>query len=174
MKPLIPPGGPEFIGLFRTFQYSVFRLETLQSYAASGEDEQIEAFLTGRPEPASQEKQSWVELIRAGVAAGKTIQRVHVVCEPLSPYLAFELTWAYAPNVAAGEDIRIIPVRGSWPADVPRYGYDFWLFDSSRLYQNHYTEDGTWLGAELLANPSAVVDACYARDAALHSGVPLA
>jgi hypothetical protein len=34
---------------FHTFQYSVFRLETLQVYAGSGEDEGIAAFHRGDP-----------------------------------------------------------------------------------------------------------------------------
>ena len=46
------------------------------------------------------------------------MQRVHVVTEPLSDYIRFELT-GYAPNVEAGEDVRVISVREGepWPAD---------------------------------------------------------
>jgi hypothetical protein len=41
---------------------------------------------------------------------------VHVVTEPATPYIRFELA-AYADTSAAGEQIMIIPVRdGSWPA----------------------------------------------------------
>lgn len=37
----------------------------------------------------------------------------------------------HAPNVQAGEDVRIIPVRdGRWPDDVP--AGDFWFIDSRR------------------------------------------
>jgi hypothetical protein len=42
--------------------------------------------------------------------AGRTQQRVHVVTEPLTDYLAYELTWEYGLHAAAGEDIRIIPL----------------------------------------------------------------
>ncbi|MGH3937593.1 MAG: DUF6879 family protein [Pseudonocardiaceae bacterium] len=62
-------------------------------------------------------------MIDANARAGKAVQRVQVVLEPLTDYLRFELTWGYEPNVAAGEDVRIIPVGqgGSWPDDVPQH-----------------------------------------------------
>ncbi|MGH3905607.1 MAG: DUF6879 family protein [Pseudonocardiaceae bacterium] len=44
---LIPPGAAEFVGKFHEFRYSVFRLETLQSYSNSGEDADFEAFVSG-------------------------------------------------------------------------------------------------------------------------------
>ena len=34
---------------------------------------------------------------------------MHVIEEPLSDYMRFELE-VYAPNVEAGEDVRLIPV----------------------------------------------------------------
>src|SRR5439155_13702096 len=104
--------GEEFDARFRQFRSSVFRLESLQVYRGSGEDDAILAFQAGLAEPPEDPEQTeWEEMIRANRRAGRVMQRVHVVIEPLSPYMRFELTWAYAPNVAAGEDIRIIPVR---------------------------------------------------------------
>ena len=43
------------------------------------------------------------------------MQRVHVVSEPLTDYLRFEIT-GYRLNVEAGEDVRILPRRqqGAW------------------------------------------------------------
>lgn len=170
---LIPPGAPEFIDRFRQFRYSVFRLESLQSYGNSGEDADFEAFMAGRPKPPNPGHEQWQAMIRANVRAGRVVQRVHVITEPLTDYLRLELTWGYGPNAAAGEDIRIIPVRegDAWPVDVPR-GTDFWLFDSHELYDQHYDSDGTWLGTELAANPAKIVAACHWRDAALHQAMP--
>ena len=69
------------------------------------------------------------------------MQRVHVVVEPLTAYLRYELAWSYTPE--AGEDIRIIPVQtGQWPAGLPGLGGDFWLFDSARLLRMHYDPAG--------------------------------
>lgn len=169
------PPALDFKATFRRFRYSVFRLETLQVYRGSGEDEAIAAFHAGDAAPPEDEAQiEWEAMIRANRRAGRLMQRVHVVVEPVSDYLRFELTWAYAPNAAAGEDIRVIPVSGGspWPPDVP--GHDFWLFDSSELYDARYAEDGTWLGVEPVTEPARIVAACRWRDAALHHGQPWA
>jgi hypothetical protein len=150
-------------------RYSVFRLETLQEYRGSGEDAWISAFNDGDPGPPPDPAQDdWEALVRAHRRAGRLMQRVHVVTEPLTDYMRFELTWAYAPNVAAGEDIRIVPVGPDrpWPADLPHE--DFWLFDSSVLYAARYADDGYWLGVESVTDPTAIVAACRWRDAALH------
>jgi Family of unknown function (DUF6879) len=139
---------------FETFSYSAFRLETFQSYAGTGRDDQ------------------WVALLKANRRWGKTHQRIHVITEPLTRDMTEELTAGYGPNVTAGEDIRIVPVDGEdgWPADVPRS--DFWLFDGCKLYDMHYRPDGSWAGADRITDPERIVEACRVRDAALHRAVP--
>ncbi|MBA3575197.1 MAG: hypothetical protein H0W37_09605 [Pseudonocardiales bacterium] len=86
--------------------------------------------------------------------------------------MRLELTWGYGPNAAAGEKIRIIPVREGegWPVDLPHH--DFWIFDSHELYDQHYAPDGTWLGTEPVTDPVRIVAACHSRDAALHRSLP--
>jgi hypothetical protein len=157
---------------FEHFSYSVFRLETLQSYAGSVEDPDFAAFLAGKPRPSNPGKKKWTEIIAANHAAGRIQQRVHVVTEPLSDYMRYELTWSYEPNAEAGEDTRIIPVSDShqWPPDLPRS--DFWLFDSSTLFAMVYEPDGSWQGAEPISDPHRIVEACRWRDAALYHGMP--
>ncbi|MGH3800099.1 MAG: DUF6879 family protein [Pseudonocardiaceae bacterium] len=166
---LIPPGATEFVDKFRQFRYSTFRLETLQSYGNSGEDADFEAFVAGRPRPKNPGHEQWQAMVRANVHAGRIVQRVHVVTEPLSQYMQLELTWGYGLNAAAGEDIRIIPVGEgeAWPIDLPK-GTDYWLFDSAELYHPHYDSEGTWLGTEFVTDPARIVAACRWRDAALH------
>lgn len=139
---------------FETFSYSAFRLETLQSYAGTGRDEQ------------------WIALLKANRRWGKTHQRVHVVTEPLTAAMQQELTEGYEGNVAAGEDIRIVSVRGpgEWPDGL--HCPDFWLFDSGDLYIMRYEPDGTWAGAERITDPESIVRACRIRDKALHDATP--
>ncbi len=141
---------------FETFSYSAFRLETLQSYAGTGRDDQ------------------WIALLRANRRWGKTHQRVHVVTEPLTPAMQEELTEGYEGNVAAGEDIRIVPVigPGEWPDGLHcLHCPDFWLFDSGQLYVMSYDRAGTWTGAERVHDPESIVRACQVRDKALHDSV---
>lgn len=169
---LIPPGAAEFVDKFHQFRYSAFRLETLQSYGNSAEDADFEAFVAGRPKPKNPGHEQWQAMVRASVQAGRIVQRVHVVVEPLSQYMRLELTWGYGLNAAAGEDIRIVPMRAgnAWPLDVPE-GTDYWLFDSAELYQPHYDTGGMWLGTEVVTDPARIVAACHWRDAALHHAV---
>lgn len=166
----LPPGHPSF-DRFTALRYSVFRLETLQVYGGSGEDPALTAFHRGDPAPPdSDDARWWANMLRANRDAGRAQQRVHVVHEPVTPYMAFELTWQYGPHTAAGEDIRIISVTGEqWPPDVPRC--DFWLFDSREVYWMRY-DDGTWLGADHTTEPADVAEACAARDAALAQARP--
>lgn len=154
LRPRAEPVDPaDFQAQFETFSYSAFRLETLQHYVGTGRDDQ------------------WIALLNASHRWGKTHQRVHVVIEPLNSAMQEELTAGYEGNVAAGEDIRIAPVAAldEWPDELPNH--DFWLFDSSKLYVMHYEPDGAWTGAERIHDPEIIIDACRARDAAMHRAV---
>lgn len=169
-RPPLPAG---FDDAFDTARASAFRLETLQAYGSSGEDPALDAFVTGQPYVLTPGKRNWTSLVRDRRRAGCAMQRVHVVTEPLTEYMSFELTWGYAPNVAAGEDIRIVPVTGgeSWPGGLP-LGTDFWMFDDATVYAMSYDPAGTWLGADLKTDPADVAAAATWRDKALHLGIP--
>lgn len=146
----------------------MFRLETLQSYGNSGEDEAFAAFLAYEsPPPLDQAAKAWNAMLRRNTEVGRVQQRVHVVTEPLTDYLRFELT-AYAVSVDVGEDVRIVRVAAGepWPSDLPRL--DYFLFDSSEMYLHHYDDAGNWLGTEAITDPATIVQACRWRDAALY------
>jgi hypothetical protein len=152
------------------FRYSLFRLETLQQYSGSSEDEAIAEWRRTGVVPVTDELREWCERIQQRVQNGCRVQRVHVVTEPLTDYMRFELA-SYAPNVEAGEDVRIIPARdGWWPNDVAP-NTDFWLIDGRHLWSMRYGSRGQWLGAELVTDARQVVDAGAARDAALAQSV---
>lgn len=164
------PGVASLRRRLATFRYSLFRLETLQSYGGSGEDEAFAAFRAGQAIPMTPALREWCERVRQRIGEGCAVQRVHVVTEPLTEYIRFELA-SYAPNVEAGEDVRILPVRGGeWPTDILRK--DFWLIDSTDLWEMHYAADGTWEGAEPVTDPARIVEACFVRDAALAQSRP--
>jgi hypothetical protein len=145
----------------------------LREYRGAGEDALLAAFHAGEanppPDPARDE---WDALLDVHRRAGRVMRRVHIITEPLTDYLRYELTWAYGPSVAAGEDIRIIAVSTGWPEDLPPL--DFWLFDANVLLVAHYTEDTTLLGFEHVTDPARIVQACRWRDAALHHAQPWA
>ena len=161
---LIPPGAPEFVALFDSFTTEAFNLETLQSYGAAGEDDDVAAFLAGDPAPPA-EHNDWLDMLRRNTGDGLIMRRVHMVTDPLSDYLRYELAWPYAFCSDAGEDIRVLaaptPTRGDW-----------WLFDSTRLYRQHHDSDGRWLGTEPVDDPDAVSVACAIRDNTWARAIP--
>lgn len=172
---LIAPGSDQFNALFTSFQRFAYRLETLQSYGSPDEDAFYAAFLAGEPFPDDAGKNWWItNVVKPAVEAGRSIGRVHVVREPLSDYMLFELTWAYAPNVAAGDDIGIIPVAAGepWPMSLPE-GYDYWLIDD-RLYELVYADDErrTWLGTQLVDDLDRAVQARALRSVARGLAMP--
>lgn len=162
----------QFNRLFLDFRYTCYRLEALQRYDVSYEKEEYGRFLAGAAQGESRGITGWIDgTVSKAVAAGKRMHRVHVVEEPLSDYIRYEFGWAYTHTVAAGEDIRIIPVSaGQWPDELPQYEY--WLFDSSLLVTMHYNEDGSFTAAEIVEEPDKIVQANYWRDAAVAQSIP--
>lgn len=161
----------DFNRLFREFRYTAYRLETLQRYDVSYEQDEFARFLAGESRGTFPGIATWCDTVRAAVSAGKRMHRVHVVTEPLSDYVRFECGWAYEHTVEAGEDVRLIVVSNDdWPTGLPHY--DYWLFDSSQLVAMYYDEDGRFVSGELISEPEKIVQANHWRDAAVSSSIP--
>ncbi|SES48870.1 hypothetical protein SAMN04487983_10736 [Streptomyces sp. yr375] len=163
---------PRTLGdLFDAFQQEAFRLETLDDYSRSGSVEAYQAFLDGQDKPADYNA-DWLDEVRTHTGAGRRMYRVHVVARPLTPYLRFELGWGYKTNATAGEEFFILDVTGR-PSPLPSGVGDFWLFDSTTAATMHYGDDGTFLGADVLADEHASEFVAY-RDTALALAEPFA
>jgi len=106
----------------------------------------------------------WLDKVRDAAAAGRTYRRVRVVSVPLTEYARYSL-WVSRLNVDAGEEIRYL-ARDQAPAGL--VGFDYWLFDSRTAARMHFDDDDILLGFELVADPAAVVELNYWRDAAWH------
>ncbi|MCD0450509.1 hypothetical protein LO762_15115 [Actinocorallia sp. API 0066] len=163
---------PEFNEFFTGFRFTAYRLESLQHYDVSYEKAEFELFLSGRTRGLFPGIDAWIDgTVKPAHAAGKRLYRVHVVEEPLSDYVRFECGWAYRHTVAAGEEIRLIPVpAGEWPEGLPHR--DYWLFDSSALIVMHYRDDGAFEAAERVEDPERIVEANHWRDLAVHRSIP--
>jgi hypothetical protein len=160
----------EFDRLFTEFRHTAFRLETLQWYNVAYEEEPIRRFLAGERNPDDPSTREWLGMVRSAHAAGKQMQRVHIIIEPPSDYVRFELNWLYQDNVVSGEDVRILSVgQNQWPDDLPKH--DYWLFDSRQLVIMSYDHDGAFLAAEFVEDPSEIVQHNYWRDVALHQAI---
>jgi hypothetical protein len=159
----------EFNNLFTGFAHTAYRLETLQVYDVGYEDESYAAFLAGHPLPTDMAKDEWTAMLAAAAGDGKVFQRVHIVTEPLTDYVRYEIEWSYAPNVAAGDDVRILV---GTPEQFGLPDHDYWLFDSRDLWVMRYDSDGRFLHAEQVSDPAVVVDHNYWRDSALTRAMP--
>ena len=165
----------EFDSYFDRFTQDVFRLENLQHYAISEEDERLRAFRqsTARPE-RSVRTESWLARIAVTTVAGKSWHRIHVVDHPLSEYLRYELV-GYVESQAAGEQIGIADRAAD--ESLSGLGEDFWLFDAelpdAYAVLMHYDEGGRFVGFEHSVEP-VVLDRCRRdRDIALRYSVGL-
>lgn len=115
--------------LYRECRASAWRVEALQSYAGTGDEERQRAFHAGDPlPPPGPGKQADLALIRQLRDAGREVGRVHVVDRPLSPYVRYELAVYAADNAPAGEEIWIAD-RSAHP-ELAEVDGDFAVFDA--------------------------------------------
>jgi len=163
----------EFNAAFDTFNCSVLRLEVLQSYAVSAEDEFARAYREGLPRPERSIRTSpWLRRIAATTMAGKTWTRVRLVRHPLSEYLHHELL-AFMESAVAGEEIRIVDLNQH--PELSDLGPDFWLFDASEPGEFAIVMDYDAAGSPLGSRRTTDTGWCREqRDAALAQSVSLA
>jgi uncharacterized protein DUF6879 len=132
------------------FRVSAFRLECRQHYDNPTEREWFARYLqTGEVPVFNPDNDAWCKLVAEARAAGKAVQRVHLVQEPPSDYVRFELECQQA-SLNAGEDIRVIAFRDSAeapPLGDPGHLGDFWLFDDETVVELDYDQEGRFLGA---------------------------
>ncbi|MFI6626182.1 DUF6879 family protein [Streptomyces sp. NPDC050528] len=130
---------------FDSMQQEAWRLEALPVYRVPQEEEAIRRFLAGEP-VTRDATQPWSDRVKAYVAGGRRVGRVHIVTQPLTDYLRFEFEY-YRHNIEAGEAVRILDVTGRPnPLDGVR---DFWMFDRSQIVLMHYERDGTQISREV-------------------------
>jgi hypothetical protein len=152
------------------FSQSSYRLELLDTYVAPGEQEPFRRFMAGEPRDDAW-RDPWKRFVRFARASGKRMERVHVVTEPLTDYMQFELEWVYPANVEAGEDVRVLPRSAAASLNLP--DRDYWLLDSRRVAVMDYDAHGNWTGVDLIDDPDAVAWHLRGRDLALRHSTPL-
>ncbi|MGW5095213.1 DUF6879 family protein [Streptomyces nodosus] len=156
--------------MFDDFRREAFRLETLDDYSQSGSVDAYRLFLDGQAKPQDYNA-DWLDEVRGHVDAGRRVYRVHVLTRPLTPYLRFELGWGYQTNATAGEEFFVLDVTEQH-SSVRAVG-DFWLFDSVTAVPMRYSDDGKFLGADVLGDEQGERYVTY-RDSALAHAVPFA
>jgi hypothetical protein len=162
--------------LFASFTHSAFRLEALPQYLVPQEDERFRAFRERRPLPErSPQTSPWLGQIARTTAAGRRWQRVHVVGQPFTEYLRFELL-TDQENVAAGEDVRV--ADGDAQPELEACTQDFWLFDADTDHAvallMRYDPEGRFVEAERCTDPDILARCRRQRDLVLARSIPVA
>jgi hypothetical protein len=147
--------GPSFFEPFTSFQRTARRMETRDRYDIPGERESFQRFLAGEPDDPDEltKRERWLGNLRAATAAGKRVERVRIVPDPLTDYLRFEIRGTRY-NVDFGEDVRYLDRDRASAIDLP--AHDFWVFDASRLMLMYFTADDRHLGSELVTDSDMV------------------
>ncbi|MER5771719.1 DUF6879 family protein [Streptomyces sp. NPDC001985] len=161
-------GLDEFENLFRTFEYSAWRLESRRRYASDEATETYRQFAetgTAQWDPSD----PYCELIRNQTDQGKRVERARVVDDPPTAGQLYLLDNAKR-NTALGEDIRSLR-RGD--ADRLRLpSEDYWLFDSRIVALLNFDAEDQLVDVELITEPAEVVRRSLVREAAWHHAVP--
>jgi hypothetical protein len=147
---------------------SAFRLETLPQYLVPQEADRLSAWQAGEPVSVrTPENTEWLARIQRDVANGFRWYRVHVLDQPLTEYLRYEL-WSYLASHAVGQEIYLVD-RGDH-AELADLHEDFWLYDDEVAVRMVYDADGRFL------HPECVDDIEHyreMRDIALRHAEPL-
>lgn len=165
---------PDLLGMYSRATEEAFRLEAQQRYAVPAEDAQLKAFAEGQPLPSDPRVNRSMQVIRAAVAAGRRIRRVHVVDLPLTAYLRYEMA-AYQENIEAGEEVGVA-VR-AWHPDLAGLTEDFVLFDAGTEHRAvvwmRYDSQGQLTGRDYSDHPADLARAACHREVALAHAIPL-
>jgi hypothetical protein len=151
------------------FEREAYRLEVLDWYYTPETQQRLQRFLAGE-QVTAEERAPWLAMVREARAMGKTMSRVHLVSEPLTDYLKYELA-CYRSSVEAGEEVGILPDDRAAGLDLPEL--DYWLFDSERAAVMVYGDRGAFLHAELVTDPAFVAKCRRWRDLAMIHAIPL-
>jgi hypothetical protein len=132
-------------------KFEWFKLEVLQDYSAEDDDPSLQAWLKG-------DKQRSLELLddedpeftsdcRQKTNQGTKLTRVHIVEEPLSSYMQWEIEYYKRISIPArGEQIYLVNAKDLADLQIP--SADLILFDDRHAVLNNYDKNGRMIGAE--------------------------
>lgn len=148
------------------FTRTAFRWETLPAYEVASDGNDYGRYLAGADAPTQERKQPWLHRLASEKARGLYRHRVRLLHDPVHPYERYECEWGYVPNVAAGEDVRVLHL-GEHRLPATLIDHDFWLIDDVHPVRMRYGDTGEFLGAtiepEMIDVYRAGRDTCWTR-----------
>lgn len=153
---LLPVAVSELGAAFKKFQRTAFRLELLPAYNVPSESEAFADFLSGKEKPSGF-NDGWNTILRESHDRNAQIHRVRLL-EERTPYINFEIEWAYKTNSIHGEVIRKTTRQDVEKAAVTNgllFLKDFWMFDETTVFVMNYDFFGRFCG--IMAAPENLV-----------------
>lgn len=158
----------DLVRLIDNVRISAFRLETLPQYLVPQEAEEFASWKAGHQRmPRTPETHEYLADFQRDVAQGIRWYRVHILDQPLTPYLRFELC-GYPANQAAGEEIYVVDRETH--SDLESLHQDFWLYDDEIAVRMVYDDEGHFLYPERVND---IDDYRRMRDTAIRHAEPL-
>jgi len=124
----------------------LLRIQTLDSYGSGADGDDVRRYLAGEPAPSSPARDEWFAKLRDEVTAGRIRRNLHVVREPLTPYLRYAFEWGYTYNQAAGMEIRVLAVDDTTAAAHLAKVGDFVVAEGVHVARLRYEAGGSLLG----------------------------
>jgi hypothetical protein len=141
----------------------LLRIQTLDSYGSGSDGDDVRRYLSGAPAPSSPARDDWFKKLRDEAAVGRIRRNLHVVREPLTPYLRYAFEWGYVYNQAAGMEIRILPVADTTAdAHLAKIG-DFLVAEGVHVARMRYDDAGSLLGTVKVSADAAEAYAALAE-----------
>lgn len=88
--------------------------------------------------------------------AEPSARNVHIVRDPLTPYLRYQFEWCYTPNTAAGQDIRVLDMTETPAAAALLRVGDLAVVEGRHVVRLRYDPDGSYQGAVTVGDDTAV------------------
>jgi hypothetical protein len=145
----------EFDGMFTSFEREALHLEMRDAYGTEVELPHLRKWLAGEPGDTDWLR-PWLDLVRAGIEAGKVFRRARIVSEPITDYQKWVLEDTHL-YIESGEDIRWVPRNRVSTVALP--GNDFWLFDGELLVFLIFAGNGLVVD-RLVTTDAAAIDLC--------------
>jgi hypothetical protein len=144
----------EFFAQFESAGRSLLRLESRRHTDIEDERSEFRAFLAGEPPEVHQwEHEPFTEMVSRHAAAARPFRRARVMDDPLTDHNRY-MIYTGSRGASIGDDIRYLLRAQANALDLP--GHDFWVFDSARLVELRFTDDGRPLGHDLITDPETV------------------
>ena len=121
------------------------KVEILQDYSGENSGRSLDLWKRGEKEKSLQilkeelKNSEWAKMLNANPKVKKI--RIHIVEEPYSSYLQWEIEVYKLNNIPAGEQVGLVSKADVKDLALP--DGDFMIFDNKQVVRNYYDANGT-------------------------------